>query len=110
MVDLRPRSAAIGRVVELRRSLVQNLSIQSLESASSRLNCSSEYGFANLDDGNDVGRGVVQFAHVDHEMLQLISFRLLEDDSASFSYCLNAPEICHRIGLRIWRSGNGDLR
>ena len=44
-----------------------------------------------LDDGDDIGGGSFEFAHVDVEMVQLVLFRLFQNDIGAFAHCMDAP-------------------
>ena len=49
-----------------------------------------EVHWTYLYDGDDVGGGSFEFAHVNVEMVELILFGLVQDDVGAFAHCMDA--------------------
>lgn len=63
----------------------------------------------HVDDGNDIGCSIVEFAHVDGEMCQLIPLRFDKDMFRSLSHCVDTPQICCRVNFWVRRGRQGDV-
>jgi hypothetical protein len=58
-----------------------------------------------LDDRNHIARRVLELAHIDGEVLQLVRLRFLEDQLGALSNCIDAAQICN--GVKGWVRGPG---
>lgn len=63
----------------------------------------------HVDDGNDIGCSVVEFAQVDVEMCQLIPLCFDKDIFRSLSHCVDAPQICCWVNFWVRRGRQGDV-
>jgi hypothetical protein len=61
------------------------------------------------DRDNIVGR-VLELAHVDIEVTQLVLLRLLQNQVAPFSHCIYALQVPGGVKVGVRRAREGDLR
>lgn len=67
-------------------------------------------GMSYFDDRHDIVGRVLELAHVDIEVTQLVLLRLLQHQVAPLSYCIDALQVACGVEVGIGRARQRDLR